>query len=64
MNNNNDVIADKENIDKKGARSATFPKLLAYFCLKTHRLIEFIVDCDCAGNTSVEAANAIEHSLM
>ena len=58
------IIADKANRDKKGARSATFPKMLAWFDIKTHRVMKIVVDYDAAGSTSVNAATAIENPLQ
>ena len=58
------LIADKANSDKKGARSATFPKMISYTNPSSFVIEEFLLDCDSAGNSSEDAAKALKHALL
>ena len=62
-NNNTYLIAYKENSEKKGLKSATFPKILSWADKHMYVIQDFFVDCDTAGNTSAHAAKGIKHSL-
>ena len=58
------VIADKANSEKKGATSASFPKMLAW-TNKTTLLIEtFLLDADSAGNDTKSAAKLSKNQLQ
>ena len=57
------LLADKANSDKKGAQSATLPKIMAFTNKETYTIQEFILDCDASGEDSTEVAKAIISSL-
>ena len=49
------IILDKANSKKAGAKSATFPKILIFYCKKTKQIYEFLLDCDATGSSTAEA---------
>ena len=57
------IICDKANSDKAGAKSATFPKMLAFVDKTSRTINEFLLDCDATGSSTEEAAEGILHSL-
>ena len=56
-------MCDKANSDRKGAKTATFPKLLSLYGPDTGEIVELFLDCDSAGNSSADAEKAIDHSF-
>lgn len=50
---------DKANSDKKGAKSAMFPKLLCIFNPTSEEIVELLLDCDSAGGSSEEAVEGL-----
>ena len=57
------IVCDKANSDKAGAKSATFPKMVALYDKEQENIYEFLVDCDAAGSSTEEGADGIEHSI-
>ena len=57
------ILADKANSSKKGAQTATLPKIISFTNKTTHKIEEFILDTDAAGEDSVEVAKALISSL-
>ena len=62
-NNNTHRIANKANSEKKGSKSAVFSKVLASADKNIHKVQEFVIDCEAAGNTRAQSAKCIKHSL-
>ena len=58
------LIANKANSDKKGARSATFPKMIAYTNPSSFVIEEFLLDCDSVGNFSKDASKGLKHAFL
>ena len=57
------LLCDKANSEKKGAKIASFPKLLVLVDPDSGEIVELLLDCDSAGSSSAEAAKAIAHSM-
>ena len=57
------LLAEKANSDKKGAQSATLPKIIAFTNNETYTIEEFILDYDASGEDSTEVAKVIILSL-
>ena len=52
------LMCDKANSNKKGAMTATFPKLLSLYDPDAGEILKSFLDCNSAGNSSEELVRA------